>query len=216
MACVGLRYYLALPDTLTVTPDDMGLRPTLRVRLLRAPAMVLALVACADTSPPDAAGSGQASATADPVAQPAGALDVGDATMIRDYRLTMAGIRQYVQATENFQAAIARDPSLQRRLDAMEEAPDADRIGDFVQVVDQIPEWRRAIERAGISTHDYAMVMATLTASALYVGMRRMGMDPARDEWISDRNVAVVEENWEEIEQLMHRMRDSAYDDTDW
>jgi len=194
----------------------MRFRPTLHVRFLLAPAVALALIGCADTSPPDAAGNGQASPPADPAAQPAGTLDAGDATMMRDYRLTMAGIRQYVQATENFQAAIAQDPSLQRRLDAMEEAPDADRIGEFVQVVDQIPEWRRSIELAGMSTHDYAMVMATLTASALYVGMRQMGMDPGRDEWISDRNVALVEENWEEIEQLMHRMRDSAYDDGDW
>lgn len=180
--------------------------------------MLVMFAACGDT-PPDGPANGHAE-SAGPAVAPTGAapaLDVGDAAMMRDYRLTMDGIRRYVQATENFQAAVAGNPALQRRLEAMDEAPEADRIADFVQVVDQIPEWRRAVEQAGISTRDYAMIMATLTASALDVGMRRMGMDPPRDEWISDRNVALVEENWTEIEHLMKRMRAfDEEDDLDW
>jgi hypothetical protein len=195
----------------------MMLRSTPTLRLLVASVAALAIASCGDQdAAPPADGAAVAPGVerggpADPSRDEARA-----AAEVRDYRLTMDRVRRYADATEAFYRRAAADPGLRARMDAMGE-PDTETIDQTADHIGSVPEWRREIERAGLTPRDYVLTMASLTAAAVHVGMREFGWEGEQSEWASDHNIAFFEENRAEIERVMERLQQYAelFDDED-
>lgn len=148
-----------------------------------------------------------ATATAD---QSTGADLLDDAALAR-FRLTTTNVARATEATRNLARLSDADPQLAKRLSDDEGLNDAKSIQQMADRLAAVPQVRRAIESAGISTRDYVLVLFTYTqvaVASVYAQQGRMDKLPAN---ISKDNVAFAAAHRAEMtrfQQAMQQMND--------
>ena len=116
---------------------------------------------------------------------------------ISDYRLTMDRIRQMRQAGLNLAALQRERPDLAKSMQ-MEGPPDPNRVHERLN---SVPEAKAAVERAGLSTRDYALGMGALMQGMIVHRMRKAGMNPPVQA--NPENLEFIAAHETEIMQLL-------------
>lgn len=116
---------------------------------------------------------------------------------VSDYRLTMDRIRQMRQAGLNLAALQRERPDLAKSMQ-MEGPPDPNRVHERLN---SVPEAKAAVERAGLSTRDYALGMGALMQGMIVHRMRKAGMNPPMQA--DPENLEFIAEHETEIMQLL-------------
>lgn len=182
----------------------------LNVRLSCA-ALLPLLLACGDREPRQDTSPASAAEAAD-----ASSSELRDAAAVRDYRLSIDAVRRYYAVNEGMVRLASEDAGFRARMEAAgQEADDEEDLASFARRLEQIPEFRRELQRAGLTPHDYAMITAALAANALYVIMDEMGGGVERSDWVSDANIAFVREHRAELDALTERI-EALQPDEDW
>jgi hypothetical protein len=149
--------------------------------------LVLALAACSKPAP-----TTDAAAPAATVSQ-APAEDA-------DVELTMDKVEAWIAASKNLAAAEQADASLDSAMNASEE--------DGVQYaarLESTPKLRAAIEQAGMSARDYALVSESLVASLMAVGAVEAGALKEIPEGMNPKHIEFVRAHRAEIETMMQQ-----------
>jgi hypothetical protein len=169
------------------------------------------LLACGDREPrQDTAPASAAEATGAP------ASELRDAAAVRDYRLDIDAVRRYYSVNEGMVRLASEDAGFRARMEAAgQEADTEEDLASFARRLEQIPEFRRELQRAGLTPHDYALITAALAANVLYVIMDEMGGGVERSDWVSDANIAFVREHRAELDALTERI-EALQPDEDW
>jgi hypothetical protein len=116
---------------------------------------------------------------------------------VSDYPLTMDRIRQMRQAGLNLAALQRERPDLAKSMQ-MEGPPDPNRVHERLN---SVPEAKAAVERAGLSTRDYALGMGALMQGMIVHRMRKAGMNPPMQA--DPENLEFIAAHETEIMQLL-------------
>jgi thioredoxin-like negative regulator of GroEL len=140
-----------------------------------------------------------------------------DVEAIRQHTLNVADVQRYGRAAESVHEVVTRDPELQRLRGVLEaEIADAQSIEEAMRILEQNPQLRQAIERAGLSTQDYLVTAAALYGAYSYVMMREQGVpEPFRPDYVTDAHIQFIVENRAEVEAVVERLIEVYGDDFD-
>ncbi len=140
-------------------------------------------------------------------AQPTHAAASGDADLreLARYELTMADVRKFAAAN----AALAKHPKAEQNDDEDEDedesSNDDESLDEMAARIGRIPEARKAIEAAGLTVRQYAVITMALFQSAFAQYAVEQGADPAkvaRDAGVNPANLRFVKEHKAELEKL--------------
>ncbi len=140
-------------------------------------------------------------------AQPTVAAPGGDADLreLSRYELTMADVRKFAAAN----AALAKHPKAEQSDDEDEgedeSSNDDESLDEMAARIGRIPEARKAIEAAGLTVRQYAVITMALFQSAFAQYAVEQGADPAkvaRDAGVNPANLRFVKEHKAELEKL--------------
>ena len=165
---------------------------------------VLALAACKPAAQTDNAAPSTAAAPA--TAAPAAPTTVAqspaaDAGSIDTFELTMDNVEKMLQAQVAIAAAAKADPSLDPAMNLSEEND-----AQYVARLEATPALKAAIEKSGMSVHDYAYTAQSLIATMMAVGAVEAGQLKAIPEGVNPRNVEFVKANGKAIEAKMQAL----------
>lgn len=128
----------------------------------------------------------------------------GDADLreLSRYTLTMADIRKYAAANAN----LAKHPKAEENEDGEDdEDSDNESLDVMAARIAKIPEARKAIEAAGLTPRQYAVITMALFQASMAQFAVEQGADPAkvaRDASVNPANIRFVKENKAELEKL--------------
>ncbi len=130
----------------------------------------------------------------------------------REFSLNMELVRAYVEASENVYLELRADPSL---LDGMSEATEEfgteRELREMVDFVNSSPVVSEAIESAGISVREYALINATLIPAFITFQMHAAGMgNGSMFEWVTAEHLQFIERNAEAIAEQFERLQRMA------
>jgi len=140
-------------------------------------------------------------------AQPTRAAASGDADLreLSRYELTMADVRKFAAAN----AALAKHPKAEQNDDEEEDedesSNDDESLDEMAARIGRIPEARNAIEAAGLTVRQYAVITMALFQAAFAQYAVEQGADPAkvaRDAGVNPANLRFVKEHKAELEKL--------------
>lgn len=146
------------------------------------------------------------SAAADPAATeaPAGGSGESDLDEIRGYRLRMDKIRRFYDAGARLAAAARGMDSAQMKLDADDGSPQT--VDAMAAQIERLPVARAAIEGAGLSAREYALIslsyMQAAMAGAVAEQQRMDDATAAEKMKASADNIRFVREHKAELERL--------------
>lgn len=131
-----------------------------------------------------------------------------DLRELQRYELTMSDLRKYASASESlarFEKAKQRDDE-----DSDDDSDDEgdngmESLDDMVAKINRAPEARKAIEAAGLTVRQYAVITMALFQAAFAQFAIDQGADPAkvaRDASVNPANLRFVKEHKAEIEKL--------------
>ncbi len=131
----------------------------------------------------------------------------GDADLreLSRYELIMTDVRKFAAAN----AALAKHAKAEQNDDEEEdedESSNADEsLDEMAARIGRIPEARKAIEAAGLTVRQYAVITMALFQSAFAQYAVEQGADPAkvaRDAGVNPANIRFVKEHKAELERL--------------
>jgi hypothetical protein len=121
----------------------------------------------------------------------------------RAYRLTMDRIRQLARAGEELARLQAARPEIRDSMAVATPDPNA-----ILERLTSVAPARDAVVRAGLTPRDYTLATIALMQAGMMVEMRNRGAAP--DVPVNEANVALVSENWEEIQRIMREVAQRA------
>ena len=126
----------------------------------------------------------------------------GDADLreLSSYQLTMADIRKFAAANAN----LAKHPKVEQDDDDAEDADNAS-LDEMAARIESIPVARKAVEAAGLSARQYAVITMALFQASLAQYAVDQGADPgkiARETGVNPANIRFVKEHKAELEQM--------------
>jgi hypothetical protein len=128
-----------------------------------------------------------------------------DEMEVTKFRLTSANLEQYSKASSALMTMMQGDASLKKRFN------DEQKNKTIAQTTETIeknyPNVAGAIRGAGMTTHDYVVMTATIISSAMAVGMKKQGMLKELPPTIAPENAAFVEQNYERVGALMQKLQ---------
>jgi hypothetical protein len=128
--------------------------------------------------------------------------DDPDSKAYRSYTLTMPKYKKYVAAMVNIAKAGQTNPKAENALEAIGESS----IDESIAHLDRIPEVRRGITDAGLTTRDFVLVLgASLQAEMTnrMIKEQKMSPDAALEAFGASREqLAFMQKNEEEIARL--------------
>lgn len=136
--------------------------------------------------------------------QQAHAAGGGDADLreLSRYTLTMADIRKYAAANAN----LAKLPKAEENEDSEDdEDSDNESLDQMAARIGKMPEARKAIEGAGLTPRQFAVITMALFQASMAQFAVEQGADPAkvaRDASVNPANIRFVKENKAELEKL--------------
>jgi hypothetical protein len=137
-----------------------------------------------------------------------------DEQRLASYRLSMPTVQKLEKAMVNIAAAVKADPSLRDD----DEADDHETIADISAYHRERPALRKAIERAGLNTDEYAMAtlswlqasMAVAVVDALPQAQRAKALT---DSGVPAANVEFVRKNRAALDAMSQRLKAIAPQD---
>jgi hypothetical protein len=137
--------------------------------------------------------------------QQAQAAGGGDADLreLSRYTLTMADIRKYAAAN----AILAKHKKAEQEDEESEDDDDNgnESLDEMAARINKMPEARKAIEAAGLTSRQYAVITMALFQASMAQFAVEQGADPAkvaRDASVNPANIKFVKENKAELEKL--------------
>ncbi len=135
--------------------------------------------------------------------QPTHAAPGGDADLreLSRYTLTMTDLRKFAAAN----ASLAKHPKAEESEDADDSENDNESLDEMAARIGRIPEARQAIEGAGLTVRQYAVITMALFQAAFAQYAVEQGADidkVARDAGVNPANIRFVKEHKAELEKL--------------
>ena len=135
--------------------------------------------------------------------QQAHAAGSGDADLreLSRYTLTLTDIRKYAAANAN----LAKQPKAEQEEDEAEDEDDDESLNAMTAKIERMPAARKAIESAGLTARQYAVITMALIQASMAQFAVEQGADPAkvaRDASVNPANIRFVKENKAELEKL--------------
>ncbi len=129
-----------------------------------------------------------------------------DAQRLAAYRLSMSTMNQLEQATLNVAKVVAADPSLQ------DEDADHETVAEIAAYHRQHPQLRKAIERAGLSTDEYALAMMSWMQASLALAVADAVPAERRAKALADSgvpraNLDFIVTNRKQLDAISQRIR---------
>ena len=126
----------------------------------------------------------------------------GDADLreLSSYQLTMADIRKFAAANAN----LAKHPKVEQDDDDAEDADNAS-LDEMAARIESVPVARKAVEAAGLSARQYAVITMALFQASFAQYAVEQGADPgkiARETGVNPANIRFVKEHKAELEQM--------------
>ena len=126
----------------------------------------------------------------------------GDADLreLSSYQLTMADIRKFAAANAN----LAKHPKVEQDDDDAEDADNAS-LDEMAARIESIPVARKAVEAAGLSARQYAVITMALFQASFAQYAVEQGADAgkvAREAGVNPANIRFVKEHKAELEQM--------------
>ncbi len=139
----------------------------------------------------------------------------GDAREIATYRLTMPVMRKMARVQENVYAMITSTPALRSKYAALNQAtenePEPNTLDEMVQRMERMPEMKRAITSAGLTTREYMTAMLSMVQAAMALSVTQME-GPTRvkelPSGVMADNVAFLKANKAELDRLTARTKE--------
>ena len=127
----------------------------------------------------------------------------GDADLreLSRYQLTMADIRKFAAANAN----LAKHPKVEQDDDDAEDADDNASLDEMAARIESVPVARKAVEAAGLSARQYAVITMALFQASLAQYAVEQGADPgkiARETGVNPANIRFVKEHKAELDQM--------------
>jgi len=167
--------------------------------------LLLSLAACnkpaepaADAAAPAATTTAPAATIAAPTADATATQAPAAAGSIDTFDLTMANVEGMMRAQVGLAAAVKADPTLDPAMNISEEND-----AQYVARLESTPALRAAIEKSGMSVHDYAYTAQSLVATMMAVGAVEAGQLKDIPEGVNPRNVEFVKAHRAELEKMM-------------
>ena len=137
------------------------------------------------------------------VGQPTRAASSGDADLreLSRYTLTMADVNKYAAANAN----LAKISKAEDGEDEDKGDSDKESLDDMAARIGRIPEARKAIEAAGLTSRQYAVITMALFQAAFAQYAVEQGADIAKvasDAHVNPANIRFVKEHKAELEKL--------------
>jgi len=134
---------------------------------------------------------------------PCSAAPSGDADLreLSRYELTMTDVRKFAAAN----AALAKHPEAERDEDQDDGDTDDESLDELAARIGRVPEARKAIEAAGLTVRQYAVITMALFQAAFAQYAVDQGADinkVARDAGVNPANIRFVKEHKAELEKL--------------
>ena len=176
-----------------------------------AVALALALVVDACGKKADSRSDGDIPEVSAKVPDVAGG-GAGDAEVreLSRYQLTMAKIRQLAAAQENMERFAQQHPELARGADTASSDLSDLSLDDIEAQVERFPAGRKAVEDAGLSAREYALITVALFQASLGQILVQQGANPdsvAREGGIHPSNLRFVKEHEAELAKLKHLLQ---------
>ena len=128
----------------------------------------------------------------------------GDQEEIKNFRLNMARLEQYTAASKALAAYAKENPSVQ---ESSQNGQDAKTISDVVKRVEKYPGAVAAIQTAGLSPREFAVMGLTLFTVGMMVALKKQGNIKAIPATVLPENVAFFEQNYDKIESVVKAMQ---------
>lgn len=126
--------------------------------------------------------------------------DDADLRELSRYELTMTDVRKFAAANAN----LAKHPKVEDGDDGDEDRS-SESLDEMAARIARIPEARKAIEAAGLTVRQYAVVTMALFQASFAQYAVEQGADPAkvaRDAGVNPANLRFVKEHKQELEML--------------
>ncbi len=135
--------------------------------------------------------------------------DTPELVEMRNFRLSMDKIDKFGAASQTLVALSKTNPAMKSSMEGGTGAKTVDEGAKQLQA--KYPEAAAAIQKAGLSVHDYLMTSLTLMSTIMVAGMKRQGqkMDQLPGS-VSPENLAFVEQNYPKLEKLLSGLSRSA------
>ncbi len=124
---------------------------------------------------------------------------------VRDYRLTMPRMQQYVRAVRNLHQLERTDPELRRRMEAMGDQEDRS-MAEVTNLIEGEPQLRRAIEESGLTVRDYMLISLAFMQSMMAYEFQRQGYIQELPPEVSPENVAFIRDNEQQLQPLLQEL----------
>ena len=135
---------------------------------------------------------------------PAPAQDRGsssDQTEVKEFRLDADRLTKFGDAAKAMTAYANENKSLR---DAVQQ--DQTILGT-VRTIEKYPQIVLAIQKAGLTTREFAVMGMALVSSVMVVAMKKQGLIKEIPPAVSAENVAFIEQNYDKVESLMKNLQ---------
>ena len=127
----------------------------------------------------------------------------GDADLreLSRYQLTMVDIRKFAAANAN----LAKHPKVEQGDDDVEDADDNESLDEMAARIESVPAARKAVEAAGLTARQYAVITMALFQASLAQYAVEQGADPgkiAREAGVNPANIRFVKDHKAELDQM--------------
>lgn len=128
---------------------------------------------------------------------------------MKNYRLSKDKLDKYEAASQNLMVLSKKDPSMKN---AMSRDASAKTLDDSVKLMEtKYPAAAAAIQKSGLSVHEYMIMTMALVTTTMAAGMKKSGQPlehlPAS---VSPENLAFVEQNYPRIEKMLKSMTETS------
>jgi hypothetical protein len=120
-----------------------------------------------------------------------------------DHRLTRPDVERFAEASKQLRLLAERDPGPMRRLRAREGAARSTSLEETTARLDGEPAVREAIESAGLTTREYALITVTLSEAILVQQALAQGSIDRPPPGVSEENLEFVRTHRDEISRLL-------------
>lgn len=130
-----------------------------------------------------------------------------DVTEIRQYRLTMAKVDQYITASTALKKYVDTHPELGKRMNSGDS--DNESISQKAADLDlHFPEAAVVLRSNGFATREYLVMSLALLNDIMIVGMKKQGaLKEYPPKSITAENAAFVEQNYDKLAQALSSLQ---------
>ena len=124
-----------------------------------------------------------------------------DEAEVKEFRLDSGKLNKFGIAAKSMMAYANENKSLR---DAVQQ--DQTILGT-VRTIEKYPQIVLAIQNAGLTTREFAVMGMTLVSSVMVAAMKKQGLIKEVPATVSAENVAFVEQNYGKVESLMKNLQ---------